>query len=523
SGADMIAWAKGTANANLRPRTLLLGDIVNSSLGAALPTEKTAADLLGDTSYTTYLSTKANNMSYSLLTNANDGFFNVIDAGTGARKYAYMPSTSLASLATISATSYGSGAHKFTVDGQISVFDTQSAAGSAWRTVAYSGLGAGGKALFAIRLFEGTADNVGALWEVKAPDASDTTNAFNNLGYTYSKPDVARMADGTGIVVVGNGYGSFTGRASLFVLNANTGKLIAEIPTPVSGSETDNGLSSVKLRVDSQNIVQAAYAGDLKGRLWKFDMSGAAASSWKVAFGGVPLFTTPRGANQSITVQPLLLDHPLNGKLVYFGTGKFSETADKQTSALQDFYAIWDADSASGNIVEANLQAQAVNGTVVGNGNTYFTTTTNDVDWGTKKGWYMPLSTAAPYVGERIIYPAQTSRGRIIFTTAAVNSTDPCESTGTGRLFELNAATGSMLNYQVLDTNNDGDINSSDLIVGGLGIGTGIPVVASIVAGTNGANDNKYVIDSSGGTPTKLLEKGGSANVFQRIMWRQIQ
>ncbi|KPX17469.1 Type IV pilus-associated protein [Pseudomonas syringae pv. delphinii] len=523
SGADMIAWAKGTANANLRPRTLLLGDIVNSSLGAALPTEKTAADLLGDTSYTTYLSTKANNMSYSLLTNANDGFFNVIDAGTGARKYAYMPSTSLTSLATISATSYGSGAHKFTVDGQISVFDTQSAAGSAWRTVAYSGLGAGGKALFAIRLFEGTADNVGALWEVKAPDASDTTNAFNNLGYTYSKPDVARMADGTGIVVVGNGYGSFTGRASLFVLNANTGKLIAEIPTPVSGSETDNGLSSVKLRVDSQNIVQAAYAGDLKGRLWKFDMSGAAASSWKVAFGGVPLFTTPRGANQSITVQPLLLDHPLNGKLVYFGTGKFSETADKQTSALQDFYAIWDADSASGNIVEANLQAQAVNGTVVGNGNTYFTTTTNDVDWGTKKGWYMPLSTAAPYVGERIIYPAQTSRGRIIFTTAAVNSTDPCESTGTGRLFELNAATGSMLNYQVLDTNNDGDINSSDLIVGGLGIGTGIPVVASIVAGTNGANDNKYVIDSSGGTPTKLLEKGGSANVFQRIMWRQIQ
>ncbi|NAT59198.1 pilus assembly protein [Pseudomonas syringae pv. actinidifoliorum] len=523
SGADMIAWAKGTANANLRTRTLLLGDIVNSSLGAALPTEKTAADLLGDTSYTTYLSTKANNMSYSLLTNANDGFFNVIDAGTGARKYAYMPSTSLASLATISATSYGSGAHKFTVDGQISVFDTQSAAGSAWRTVAYSGLGAGGKALFAIRLFEGTADNVGALWEVKAPDASDTTNAFNNLGYTYSKPDVARMADGTGIVVVGNGYGSFTGRASLFVLNANTGKLIAEIPTPVSGSETDNGLSSVKLRVDSQNIVQAAYAGDLKGRLWKFDMSGAAASSWKVAFGGVPLFTTPRGANQSITVQPLLLDHPLNGKLVYFGTGKFSETADKQTSALQDFYAIWDADSASGNIVEANLQAQAVNGTVVGNGNTYFTTTTNDVDWGTKKGWYMPLSTAAPYVGERIIYPAQTSRGRIIFTTAAVNSTDPCESTGTGRLFELNAATGSMLNYQVLDTNNDGDINSSDLIVGGLGIGTGIPVVASIVAGTNGANDNKYVIDSSGGTPTKLLEKGGSANVFQRIMWRQIQ
>ncbi len=524
TGPEVIAWAKGTANAKLRTRTRLLGDIINSTLGAGLPTEKTATDLVGDTSYTTYLANKNSNMTYSLLANANDGFFNVINASNGVRRYAYMPSTSLASLATISATNYGSGVHKFTVDGQIAVFDTQLSAGSAWRTVAFSGLGAGGKAFFAIKLFEGTSNTPQAMWEVKAPDTSDTNNRFNNLGYTYSKPDVARMADGTGIMVVGNGYGSFTGRASLFVLNANTGAFIAEIQTPlVVSGETDNGLSSVKLRVNSQNVVQAAYAGDLKGRMWKFDMSGAAASSWRVAFNGTPLFTAPRGANQPITVQPLLIDHPLNGKLVYFGTGKFSEATDKQTSALQDFYAIWDGDAGSGNIVEANLQAQAVNGSVTGNGNTYFTSTTNDVDWATKKGWYMPLATAAPYLGERIIYPAQTSRGRIIFTTASVNSTDPCESTGTGRLFELDAATGSMLNYQVLDTNGDNDITAADTLVAGLGIGTGIPVVASIVAGTNGNNDNKYLIDSSGGTPVKLLEKGGSANVFQRIMWRQIQ
>ncbi|MBX8556092.1 pilus assembly protein [Pseudomonas cichorii] len=524
TGPEVIAWAKGTANAKLRTRTRLLGDIINSTLGAGLPTEKTAADLVGDTSYTTYLANKASNMTYSLLANANDGFFNVINASNGVRRYAYMPSTSLASLATISSTNYGSGVHKFTVDGQIAVFDTQLSAGSAWRTVAFSGLGAGGKAFFAIKLFEGSSNTPEVMWEVKAPDTSDTTNRFNNLGYSYSKPDVARMADGTGIMVVGNGYGSFTGRASLYVLNANTGAFIAEIQTPIVVSgETDNGLSSVKLRVNSQNVVQAAYAGDLKGRMWKFDMSGAAASSWRVAFNGAPLFTAPRGANQPITVQPLLIDHPLNGKLVYFGTGKFSEATDKQTSALQDFYAIWDGDAGSGNIVEANLQAQAVNGSVTGNGNTYFTSTSNDVDWATRKGWYMPLATAAPYLGERIIYPAQTSRGRIIFTTASVNSTDPCESTGTGRLFELDAATGSMLNYQVLDTNGDNDITASDTLVAGLGIGTGIPVVASIVAGTNGANDNKYLIDSSGGTPVKLLEKGGSANVFQRIMWRQIQ
>ncbi|QXW45724.1 pilus assembly protein [Pseudomonas amygdali] len=519
SGTELISWAKGTANSKLRTRTRLLGDIVNSSLGMAIPAQKTAISLLGDTSYITYLATKASNMNSSILANANDGFFNVINPADGSRRYAYMPSTALTSLATIASTTYGSGVHKFTVDGQIAVFDTQLSAGSAWRTVAYGGTGAGGKAFFAIKLFEGVSNTIGALWEVKAPDSSDTTNKFNNLGYAYSEPDVARMANGTGIVVVGNGYGSFTGRASLFVLNANTGALIAEIQTPVLNNETDNGLSSVKLRVNSQNVVQAAYAGDLKGRLWKFDMSGASAASWKVAFSGAPLFTAPRGANQPITVQPFLLDHPLNGKIVYFGTGKFLEVADKQTTGLQDFYAIWDADGGTGSVVEANLQAQAVNGSIVSNGTTYFTSTSNDVDWSAKKGWFMPLATVAPYVGERIIYPALTSRDRIIFSTASVNSVDPCESTGTGRVFELNAATGSMLNYQVLDTNGDNLVNSFDLGVAGFAVGSGIPVVAAIFNNTNGGNETKTMQDSSGAPPSGVPEVGNN----QRIMWRQIQ
>jgi type IV pilus assembly protein PilY1 len=521
TGAQLINWSKGTANAKLRTRTRLLGDIVNSPLTAALPTEKTSADLAGNTSYASYLTTKAASMNANLLVNANDGFFNVINPDSGARRYAYMPSTALNSQATIAATTYGAGVHKFTVDGQIAVFDTQ--LGTSWRTVAYGGTGSGGKAFFAIKLFEGSSNTVGALWEVKAPDSSNTNNLFNNLGYAYAKPDVARMADGTSIVVLGNGYGSFTEDASLFVLNANTGALIREIPIPAEFKLANNGLSSVKLRVNAQNVVQAAYAGDLKGRMWKFDMSSALATGWGVAFGNKPLFTAPGGATQPITVQPLLLDHPTNGKMVYFGTGKFSEVADKTTTDQQAFYAIWDADGSTGDIVQTGLQAQSITGSVTGNNATYYTTSTNDVDWGIKKGWYLPLNTAEPFVGERLIYQAQTTRGRIIFTTAAVNSNDPCESTGTGRLFELDAAKGGMLNYQVLDTNGDGRIDSGDIRVSGIAVGTGIPNLAAIVSGADGADDNKYLIDSSGGTATRLQEKGNSGNTYQRIMWRQIQ
>lgn len=63
TGAELIARVKGTANAKFRTRTRLLGDIVNSSLGIALPSQKTASDLTGDTTYTTYLATKANSMT----------------------------------------------------------------------------------------------------------------------------------------------------------------------------------------------------------------------------------------------------------------------------------------------------------------------------------------------------------------------------------------------------------------------------------------------------------------------------
>lgn len=531
TGAQMIAWARGTANSRLRTRTRLLGDLVNTNLAIALPTDKSSTDFATGTSYTAYLAAKAGGMSSNLLANANDGFFNVISADDGKRRYAYMPSAAINSLATVAATNYGSGVHKFTVDGQISVFDTQASAGSTWRTMAVSGLGAGGKAFFAVKLFEGASNNFSAMWEVSAPEASTPSNPYNNLGFTYSKAEAARMADGTGIVVVGNGYGSFTGRASLFVLNASTGAVITEIQTPlVVANETDNGLSSVSLRVNAQNVVQGAYAGDLKGRLWEFDMSGASPSNWKLAYGDKPLFTAPGGANQPITAQPLVLDHPDNGKMVFIGTGKFSETADKQVTAQQGFYAIWDADTTSGNLTVNNLQAQSIGSTITGSDATYFTSSTNSVDYTTKRGWYMPLSTASPYLGERIIFPAQTSRSRIIFTTAAVNSTDPCESTGVGRLFELEANTGSMLTYPVLDTNGDGSIDTNDGLIAGRAFGSGIPVLSAILTGSGGTaanpqggkNDLKCV-NTSSGDPYCFPEAGGIASVYQRIMWRQIQ
>jgi len=515
TGSDLVEWSKGTNKTGLRARSVLLGDIINSPLVLAAPTNKTASDLVGDTTYSTYLATKAANMNSSLVVNANDGFVNVISSTNGARRYGYMPSSVLPSLRYIADPTYINGvSHKYLVDGQVGVFDAQ--LDSAWKTLAIGGTGAGGKTFYALQLFDASAGNVtNALWEISAPATANTENVFNDLGYAYARPEVARLADGRWAAFISNGYGSNSGVAALYVVDIRDGSLIKKIV--VDSTETTNGLSSVKLRVDSQNVVQAAYGGDLKGRLWKFNLSGTTSDTWGVAFSGKPLFTTAGGATQPITVQPLLADHALGGKEVFFGTGKFNETADKTNKDLQAFYAVWDAEGGSGQITTSSLQVQAVTGVFSGSSGQFITTSQNDVTYPAEKGWYLPLVYNNVLTGERVINQASLVAGRIVFTTASVDTTDPCASFGTGKLVELDAFSGKMLNYAVLDSNGDGLVDIKDSISSGVVFTGGIPTLNAIV---NNAS-RKIMNDSSGGI-SSLVEKPGSGG-SRRIMWRQIQ
>ncbi|WP_455807211.1 pilus assembly protein [Pseudomonas fluorescens] len=514
SGIDLVEWSKGTNKAGLKVRSVLLGDIINSPLVLASPSDKTAADLSGDTSYSTYLATKAANMNTSLVVNANDGFVNVINSANGTRRYAYMPSSVLPSLRLIADTNYVNGvSHKFLVDGQVGVFDAQS--GTAWKTLAIGGTGAGGKTFYGLQLFDASAGNViKALWEVSAPATASAANAFNDLGYAYARPEVARLANGRWATFIANGYGSNSGVAALYVLDALDGSLIRKIV--IDSTETTNGLSSVKLKVNSSNVVQAAYGGDLKGRLWKFDLSATSSDSWGVAFAGKPLFTTAGGATQPITAQPLLADNALGGKQVFVGTGKFNETADKTNKDLQAFYSVWDADGGSGQLTVSSLQPQAITGSFSGSSGQFLTTTQNDTTYPAEKGWYLPLVYNNVLTGERVINQASIVLGRVVFTTASVDTTDPCASFGTGKLVELDAFSGKMLNYAVLDTNSDGLVDSNDTISSGVIFTGGIPTLNFI----SSDGKRKGTTDTSG-TITIIVEKGGGGS--RRIMWRQIQ
>lgn len=512
SASALIEWTKGTANANLKTRSVLLGDIINSPLVYASATDHTSADTTTDMSYSAYLAIKSasTGMNNSLVVSSNDGMTSVINPTDGTRRYAYMPSTALGNLQLVADPAYINGtSHKFLDDGQITVADAQ--VSGSWKTLALAGVGGAGKALFGLQLYDASVGNqVKALWEIRAPDTANSSNALNDLGYTYAKPEVARLANGTFAAFVGNGYGSSTGRASLYVINAGTGAVIGEIVTPIVNSgETDNGLSSVRLRLNAQGIVQYAYGGDLKGRMWKFDFVSNTAGT--VAFGGTPLFTASGGATQPITAQPTIGNYTSGRKIILFGTGKLLEAADKTSTSRQAFYGIVDSDSATANYTESQLQAQSI----INISGQYVYTSQNSVNYTTQKGFYLPLTYNGSATGERVIYRAIIISGRVYFTTAILDTSDPCSSSGTSKLFELDAATGMAI---------------SDFSVFGLGVNTTSPIsgmvistgIANISTVLNTTDTSNIVLsDTSGNPPSSIPEPGSTPN--RRIMWRQRQ
>lgn len=519
NGASLLTWLKGSNVTGLRTRKVLLGDVVNSPLERMSPNEVLASSLAGDPSYDLFLTSKRANLTSSLLVNANDGLFHVIDAETGAHRYGYMPSTLMSSLYRVASPDYVDGnSHNFMVDGPITVADAQ--LGTNWATVAVGGMGAGGKSLFAVRLFTGNSNNIDALWEISPPASNTPTNDWNDLGYTYSKPVVARTQSGQWVAIFGNGYGSNGGKAALYVVNIADGSLVQKVVVDDNTSGTaaekaaGTGLSSPQVVVDAQGRIERIYAGDMRGNLWGF--TGASLTPFK-------LFAA--GNTQPITAQPTVHAHPDGGHLVLVGTGKLNEASDKLNKDVQAFYAIWDRPANTTPVALANLLQQDLLSEVSISGETYVKTSNKPVNWDTHLGWHLPLTLNGATQGERVIYPAQVTLGRAVFVTAKVDANDPCESAGSGRLIELDVLSGGMLSYPVLDTNGDGRVDDSDQIVSGLNINDGLPGQSVIIdGGADKDTQTKIILLSTG--ETKIVDEKGAARaaaVSRRIMWRQLQ
>ena len=405
----------------------------------------------------------------------------------------------------------------------------------------------------------------------------------NDMGYSFSKALIVKSyismepnstTNYPWVVIFGNGYNSVNGHAVLYVLDALTGELIRKIDTGVGG---DNGLSSPAI-VDVNNDGRAdyVYAGDLKGNMWKFDITESDVSKWGVAFGvdgdnngridgadsgdsAQPLFASP---GQPVTSAPDVMFHcEGDGYMILYGTGKFLGETDRSNQDKQTIYGIWDFgggpsdylgtwDETNGTL--SNLTSVTgetlLEQTVVYAGyvNNYYlrVLSDNDANWSlchngkddnnnnttdeigeckAHAGWYFDL----PLAGERVIEDVMIRDGNLVAITFIPNDS-PCSGGGISIVHEMNACDGSRVSKPQFDINNDGKIDDNDMVDITIN-GNQIPVPPTgkgydgqlhppvIVTMPNKKREMK-ILSSSAGTTEILFEKSERLGIFY---WRE--
>lgn len=531
-GETRVAFIRGT-NTSFRTRPSLLGDIVNSSpllvKGADYDISR-ANSLEGSSNYATF-KTAVDAKPDVIYVGANDGMLHAFNAATGAEIFAFIPKAVVANLPVLTASDYGQEGgteHQYFVDGTPVVRDVYFNA--SWHKVLLGSLGGGGRGVFALDITDPGAPEL--LWEFTNENDSD-------MGYSVPTPNIARLHNGKWVALVPNGYESGNSlKAVLYVVDIETGEVLKKmVATPTlrdgeSAGSLGNGLSRVTdSDLNGDGIADYAYAGDLLGNLWRFDLldttatnpllSAATKDKFSVSFSGAPLYVArdSTGKRQPITAAPTLLKHPNGvGYLAIFGTGRYLSTPDKSSTNQQSLYAIWDrktaGETAATSLTAAkersDLTAQSLSATTF-NGSKVFTASSNTVNWysgsGTadgdvnKWGWYLDF----PQSGERSIYNMNLYGNTLVLATITPVD-DACAAGMTGTVYGLNPRTGGATRYSTFDLNGDGayDSYAGFVIDGG---------DYSISDGKLYANDNQ---DGTSETPL-------NAGVFEgRQTWRKL-
>ncbi|MFH2057812.1 MAG: PilC/PilY family type IV pilus protein [Pseudomonadota bacterium] len=511
---DMVDYIRGKEISGFRARTKKLGDIVHS---APLLVIGDSQDNDFDGAIDEYADKDIANIDEEngiIFAGGNDGILHAFDASTGDEIFGYIPHLIFDNLDNLTAVNYS---HKFYVDA--TPFAQTITINTNKKVLLTGGFKKGAKGYYCLDitniLYQNSStfseaelstpahvDGIDVLWEYPKLDTpleteEDGVPGLDDIGYSFSDIFIVESYKTNNapdnhnwVAIFGNGYDSINGSAVLYVLNAYTGELIRKIDTKTAGN---NGLSSPAL-IDYNNDgkVDYAYAGDLLGNLWKFDLTSDDPTQWKVAYthadsSPAPLFTAP---NQPITSAPDVMNHCSEtfGYMVLFGTGKFIGETDRTNIDQQTIYGIWDTGYAVGEWdAGAKTLSEMAGGTLLEqtvidfqflNGSYLRTLSDNTADWvtlnasggvstGLHLGWYfnlpMDLANDGTLDGERVIKDVMIRDKNLIAITFTPDSS-PCTGGGYSMVMEMDACDGSRLTTPQFDINGDGLINNEDLI-----------------------------------------------------------
>lgn len=488
--------SRETSSGGLRARSGILGSIVNSEpvhVGTPNGRLYLGATFDGADQYQTFAANNANRRGV-VYVGANDGMLHGFDADNGREVYAFLPQAAIdAGLADYAQPEFE---HRYFTDGDLTVADVYD--GTSWRTILVGTMGRGGRGVFALDVTN--PGNIQFLWEKSAGDVPA-------LGNSLGKPVIAQVDNGVWRVFLGNGPNSTSGTATLIGFNVFNGNVTTTIDTQVGG---DNGLSGVNIWASSSGgFFDTAYAGDLMGNLWKFNIGTGAASR---------IFRA--GESKPITATPLVARRPGSTETwLFFGTGSYLSLADLSDKSVQTWYGLIDKGSeipsdrstlqgveilAEGPLSETDLTP------VRGIGS--YSAVTGD-------GWYMDLlSPDVDARGERMVVPNRFHGNALIGTTRIPEEGDPCSPSGTGFIMAIDPFSGGRLGGgSYFDV--DGDGNFDETIgqppIPVSGVGTRAGPNAPMFLG-----DNIYVSLDDATSETFNLNPAGMAP--RRVSWREI-
>ncbi len=498
SNAREESQTNGALRTRLAPATgwsPILGDVVNSTpvfVGAPNPNLYATAGFTGASSYAAFAAAQAARLGV-LYVGGNDGMLHSFNASTGKEVYAFVPNASIQSgIASFANPEYE---HKYFVDGDMAIADIWN--GTAWRTVLVGTMGRGGPGIFALDVTNPLAPTF--LWEKGVAEIS-------TLGKNIGRPVIAQVADGDWRVILGNGLDSSTGAATLVTIRLTNGA-VTVTNTAATGS---NGLSAVLARdTDADGFADTAYAGDLRGNMWKFTgLSGTATAT--------SIFTAvdPGNVGQPITAAPNVARDPATGTIwVFFGTGQYLNSADLTTTQRQTWYGIKDDGGtapARGNLVARTFTESGALGDFSA---TRTLSEGSAEELADMEGWLIDLPTS----GERMVVPNRFQGGALIGTSRIPTLVDVCQPTGRGYVMAISPFTGARLPQTFFDTNHDGLFNDADTADGDLLSGVGFD---------SGANNPIFVenvlqVGLDDGSTRTIRTQGTNVDA-SRMSWREV-
>jgi type IV pilus assembly protein PilY1 len=566
-----------------RAREGVLGDIIDSSptwvgppsspyslqwldlIHPAVPTPENT----GTQSYTQYLAAEQTRLNV-VYNGANDGFLhgfrsgsfdvngNFVNNGTtpndGLEVLAYMPGAVLQSIhnAANGTLDYSNPqySHAFYVDATPD--EDELFYNGMWHTWLVGGLGAGGAAIYALDITnpgnfsEANASTlVMGEWTSGSITCLNVANCGNNMGNTYGTPVVRRLHDGNWGIIFGNGFGSVSGDAGIYVMVINgtsgaissTYYLSTGMGTGTTASPCTTGCDGIAYvspaDLDGDHITDYVYAGDLMGNVWRFDLTGNSETSWSAA--GTPLFTVPAGSPITTKLQLAIVPATSSSAqrmMVDFGTGQKTPqtnlTPAQYASGFQHIYGIWDWNMTSWNanmsaqfatltapqatITNAQLQAQLLTYNAA---DQTLDVTSNPVCWsgsatcpgGPGSNTAFGFRVRLPGTNEQVVYNPMLYQNTLIVNTTipAVNTPTSCQVVhDTGNTIALSVSTGGVSTSGTTNFfKNTTDTNAA----GSQTNGTGTPFVAL-------AGGNAYLLTQSlgGGAVTPPTGAGPPLN-----------